>query len=115
MNSLFKTYLFSSVSLVESIPENLTYPVGSPSHPSTYSAWRKLISEANTSLHISSMYWSLRGEDIQPPGDYPSQEGEDIFNLLKEAVKRGVTVKIAEDIGFGSHDETDILAKLGKF
>ena len=49
------------LSIVESIPENLTFPSGSPSHGSTYDAWMSLLSAASKSVDIASYYWTLRG------------------------------------------------------
>jgi len=60
---LYKLTPVCSVSLVESIPENLTYPAGAPTHSSTYSAWKDLISLANQSIEIASMYWTMRNKE----------------------------------------------------
>lgn len=49
------------LSIVESIPENLTYPEGSPSHLSTYEAWMFLLQNATKTVDIASYYWVLRG------------------------------------------------------
>lgn len=50
--------------MVESIPEGLTYPEGSPSFLSTYDAWNILIDSANKSIDLGSFYWTLRGADF---------------------------------------------------
>ena len=50
-----------SLGIVESIPENLTYPSGSPSHLSTYDAWTRLLEAAKERVDIASFYWTLRG------------------------------------------------------
>ena len=50
-----------SLGIVESIPENLTYPSGSPSHLSTYDAWTRLLVAAKETVDIASFYWTLRG------------------------------------------------------
>ena len=77
-----------NITLIESIPENLTYPDGAPSHPSIYSSWLQLLDEAQSTIYIASSYWSLRSEDV-PVKDPSSWQGEDIFNKLVEAGKRG--------------------------
>ena len=51
------------LTLVESIPENLTYPAGSPTHLSVYEGWMNLLKLANESIDIASSYWNLRGKD----------------------------------------------------
>lgn len=76
------------INLIESIPENLTYPQGAPSHPSIYASWLKLLDSAKSNIYIASSYWSLRSEDI-PVKDSSSWQGDAIFNKLIEAGKRG--------------------------
>ena len=59
------------LTVVESIPDNLTYPEGSPSHPSTYHGWMSLLDSATTSIDIASFYWTLRGVDVyEDPSDW---------------------------------------------
>lgn len=56
---------------MESIPENLTYPAGSPSHGSTYDAWMQLLSVATETVDIASYYWTLQGRGkLQDPSDW---------------------------------------------
>ena len=50
-----------SLTIVESIPENLTYVRGSPLHTSTYQGWMSLLAAAHNSVDIASYYWTLRG------------------------------------------------------
>ena len=62
--------LACSLGLVESIPEDLPYPKGSPSHLSTYQAWMSLLSSATSSVDIASYYWTLIGRgDTKDPSD----------------------------------------------
>ena len=60
INMHFSLFNFS-LTIVESIPENLTYSSDSPVHPSTYQAWLALLAAATTSVDIASYYWTLRG------------------------------------------------------
>ena len=65
--SLF--YFPFRLSLVETIPENLTFSSGQ-GHLSTYAAWMQLLRSARTNVTISSFYWTLRGtENINDPTD----------------------------------------------
>ena len=68
-----------NVELVESIPEGLVFN-STVSHPSTYSAWMKLLGLTERSLELAGMYFTLRGSDIwSDPSDW---EGEEIFRQL---------------------------------
>ena len=81
-----------NITMIESIPENLTYPAGAPSHPSIYSGWLKLLDTAQSTIYIASSYWSLRSDDI-PVKDPSSWQGDAIFNKLIEVGKRGDLIK----------------------
>ena len=65
-------FVVDSIILAESIPLGLTYPPGSPSHPSIYHTWLDLIEMATESIDIASFYWTLKGTDIhdKDPSDY---------------------------------------------
>jgi phospholipase D3/4 len=79
-----------TLSIVESIPQNLTYPSPEVIHPSIYSGWLTLMQSAEDSLDIASSYWTLRGKDTGT--DDPSTAwGENIFNELIATAKRGIT------------------------
>ena len=68
-----------NIELVESIPEGLVFN-SSVSHPSTYSAWMKLLGLTESSLELAGMYFTLRGSDIwSDPSDW---QGEEIFRQL---------------------------------
>ena len=68
-----------NIELVESIPEGLVFN-STVSHPSTYSAWMKLLGLTERSLELAGMYFTLRGSDIwSDPSDW---EGEEIFRQL---------------------------------
>ncbi|PAA88120.1 hypothetical protein BOX15_Mlig008000g1 [Macrostomum lignano] len=105
-----------NLSLVESIPENLTYPNSTaPKHLSTYAAYRFLVGSAVTELKVASLYWSLRGQDImQNPGNLAA-EGEE---LLAALVKRSqqLPVRIVNNIGglAFNHSDLQLLARQPK-
>ncbi|KAB7499484.1 Phospholipase D3 [Armadillidium nasatum] len=82
------------MSLVESIPENLTYPKSSPLFPSTYSAWQHLLDNAEKSIDLVVFYWSLRNDDVTPIKMNSSWEGEAIFDHLLDIAKTKKEVKI---------------------
>ena len=81
---------FCNVTLVESIPENLTYPAGSPSHSSIFNGWMELLESAEKSIHIASSYWSLRAEEDTSITDPSGWQGKMIFQRLVDAGKRGI-------------------------
>ncbi|KAL3873113.1 hypothetical protein ACJMK2_036269 [Sinanodonta woodiana] len=85
------------LSLVESIPENLTFHSGAPSHMSTYSGLQRLISLAEHSIEIASFYWTLLGDDI-PFHDSSAWQGEALYKALIDAgQQREVKIKIAQN------------------
>lgn len=77
-----------TIGLVESIPENLTYPSSEVVHPTIYSGLIKLLKSAENSIDIASSYWTLRGKDTQTE-DPTTSWGETVFNELVLAGKRG--------------------------
>ena len=82
-----------NVTLVESIPENLTFPKGSPTHQSVFHGLLNLLEVAESSIHIASSYWTMRGDDV-PVKDSSSWQGEKIFRGLIDAGKRGNTINL---------------------
>ena len=77
-----------TVTLVESIPENVKFPAGSVSNPSTYSGWMDLLKIAQKEIDIASFYWTLRGSDTET-SDPSTKKGEDVLDGLEAAAKRG--------------------------
>ncbi|XP_078673648.1 5'-3' exonuclease PLD3-like isoform X2 [Branchiostoma floridae x Branchiostoma belcheri] len=102
------------LTLVESIPWNLTYAEGSPAHPSTYSAWMGLVQKAQQSIDIASFYWTLQGEDL-PAYDESANEGQEFYDeLLRVGQGGNVKIRIAQDIHDGIfQNDTAFLAKTG--
>ncbi|XP_031342086.1 phospholipase D3-like isoform X2 [Photinus pyralis] len=83
------------LSLVESIPEGLTYPRNATSFPSTYHTWLELINSTRHTIEIASFYWTLRSSEVYPhPSSY---QGEEVFQaLLNTGLNRGIKIKIAQ-------------------
>lgn len=102
------------MTLVESIPEGLTYPNGSPSFPSTYDTWMDLIANAQSSIEIASFYWTLRKTEPHLPVVPSAQQGENVFQaLLKAGTDRGIQIKIAQNAPTQENPniDTEILVK----
>lgn len=100
--------------LAESIPMNLTYPDGSPSHPSIYSNLMMLLKSAKKSIKIASSYWSLRNSDVSDLGTNTSWEGERLFQEIYKAGKiRGIKIQIAQDKPnrHQPDDDTELLSR----
>ncbi|CAL1537325.1 unnamed protein product [Lymnaea stagnalis] len=96
--------------LVESVPENLTYSPTDPRLMSTYAAHKRLLERAKKSIHLSTFYWSLLGSDT-PVSDYSASQGADIFQTLLAVVKAGVVdVKIVQN---STYNDTEKLASAG--
>lgn len=66
------------VTIVESIPENLTYSSGSPTQPSTFEAWINLIESANKTIDIVAFYWTLLGSDV----GYDDPSDKQVFRIV---------------------------------
>ncbi|CAH8450013.1 unnamed protein product [Schistosoma rodhaini] len=82
------------VILVESIPENVTFSMGSPKHLSTYMAWGLLIDSAKKNISIASFYWSL---SVDKELNFTATEQGS--NILKKLVgrKKDVDLKIVQN------------------
>lgn len=114
INCFLNTILFVHIriELVESVPEGLVYPDGSPSFLSTFEAWNRLLELANKTIDIGSFYWTLRGADTY--NHTSAWQGEHIFErLLAIGQKDSVNIRIVQSAStenFPNHD-TEILAK----
>lgn len=94
------------LSLVESIPEGLVFNDSSVSHASTFDVWLSLINNAQKSIDIASLYWTLRQSEVYP--DPSSIKGEKIFQaLLKAGTDRGVTIRIAQNAPTQNYPNVD--------
>ncbi|KAI4457518.1 phospholipase d - related [Holotrichia oblita] len=97
-------------SLIESIPEGMTYPNGTASYPSTYETWYDLIDKAQHTIEIASFYWTLRQDEVYPD---PSS-GEEIYNaLLTAGLDKNIKIKIAQNAPSLDQPNTDT-ESLGK-
>lgn len=98
--------------MVESIPEGLVYPDGSPKFKSTFDAWSQLIDSANHSIDIGSFYWTLLRQDVYNHSS--AWQGEAIFDKLMTAgKKRKIAIRIAQNKPNAANPsgDTDILVK----
>ncbi|KAJ8414594.1 hypothetical protein AAFF_G00037960 [Aldrovandia affinis] len=95
--------------LVESIPEGLDFN-SSTINPSIYQAWLNLIGEAQSSLDISSFYWTLTNKDTHTH-EPTANQGENILAELTRLSKKesGVSVRIAVSTPGESQPEEDII------
>lgn len=103
------------IRLVESIPQGLDYPSGSPSFMSTYDAWQGLINASTSSIDIGALYWTLRSDEVANHSS--SAQGEQIFQSLLRYGRRGGGRKLRIAQNQPSRDnpnvDTIILAKKG--
>ncbi|KAL0212011.1 hypothetical protein RCL1_005637 [Eukaryota sp. TZLM3-RCL] len=74
-----------TLTLLESIPEEVT--LATPHSIPTTEGWLRLINSAKKSIDIGCFYMTLS----QGP------QGEDVFNALSDAIKRGIKVRIAQN------------------
>ncbi|MFH4977180.1 hypothetical protein AB6A40_003889 [Gnathostoma spinigerum] len=96
--------------IVESIPTGLTYKNTTPSKE-TYVAWMELVKRATKNIDIAAFYWNL----IDQTGYPTSWKGNNTFNGLIEAAKKGVKLNIAQNKPSQLFPQTDsaYLAKNG--
>lgn len=107
-----KFYYHYRIQLVESIPEGLIYPDGSPTFLSTFEAWKILLGLAKKSVNIGSFYWTLLGPDVI--NHTSAWQGEEIFqDLLDAGTKRKIKIRIAQSAPTKKSPNTDtiLLAK----
>lgn len=82
--------------LVESIPDNLTFAAGSPSHPSTFTGISQMLGLAKETIEIASFYWTMTGSDLPSP-DGSDWQGVALFNTLLQAGKeKGIKIRIVQ-------------------
>uniref|UniRef100_A0A915A651 PLD phosphodiesterase domain-containing protein n=3 Tax=Parascaris univalens TaxID=6257 RepID=A0A915A651_PARUN len=88
-----------TITIVESIPENVTF--GSMSLPeSTFNAWNSLIRSSKSNLLIAAYKSSLRGKHVfgSENSQLFSTQGEKIFDsLLESGTEKGVFIRIVEN------------------
>lgn len=110
-----KFVAFKRIELVESIPEGLVYPEGSPKFISTYEVWNNLIKMAEHKIDIATFYWTLLGMDDDDSNSHPSTwQGSNIFkSLLTAGTKRKIKIRLVQSAAtdISSNIETDMLAK----
>ncbi|XP_069687387.1 5'-3' exonuclease PLD3-like isoform X2 [Periplaneta americana] len=102
-------------SLVESIPDGLSYPNGTTPHPTTHDIWLDLIQLAQHSIEIGSFYWTLRSPDITP-GDPSSLRGDEVFQaLLTAGLEQKINIRIAQNFPSQQQtsQDTEILSQKG--
>lgn len=99
---------------MESIPEGLVYPAGSPEFISTYDAWQKLINTSTSSIDIGALYWTLRSDEVANHSS--SAQGEQVFQSLLNYGRDGRKLRIAQNNPSKDNPNVDtaILAKRGR-
>lgn len=100
------------LTLVESLPEGMHFPSGSPRLQSISHTWKNLLDQANSSVDIAAFYFTLRDLDTGIT-DPSSMEGKELFNRLKQLQSRGVNLQIAVNAPQTSRADTDELAGTG--
>lgn len=100
------------LTLVESIPEGVYFPSGSPHLPSVSDAWTNLLKRANSSAHIAAFYFTLRDSDLGLT-EPSSVQGKEVFNQLKQLEPKGVKLRIAVNAPQPYIADTDELVATG--
>ena len=98
-----------SLTLVESIPDGVTFPSSSIANPSTTSVLNKLINITTISLDIAQFYFSLRADP--PPGDGSDFDGRDLWRRLQLWGNNGSSLRIVHNVPnqlFPDNDSEDL-------
>ncbi|EFC48940.1 phospholipase D family protein [Naegleria gruberi] len=100
-----------SYQIVESIPMGVDLKLV-PNTDYTYNAWSSIISNAKSSLTIACFYSSLRNDASDVSG---GQFGNQAFDSIANAIKRGIKVRIVQNIASKEFpdDDTRALEKMG--
>lgn len=100
------------LSLVESVPEGVSFPSESPHLSSISDAWSNLLNTANNSVHIAAFYFTLRDSDLGLT-EPSSVLGQKVFDQLKQLEPKGVKLKIAVNAPQPYIADTEELAATG--
>ncbi|XP_042594510.1 5'-3' exonuclease PLD3-like isoform X1 [Cyprinus carpio] len=100
------------LTLVESVPEGLVFPSGSPHLPSISDTWINLLNKANRSVHIGAFYFTLQDSDLGLT-EPSSVLGKKVFDRLKQLEPKGVKLKIAVNAPQTYIADTDELVATG--
>ena len=100
-----------TVRLCESIPMQMTIKT----NYSTYESWVDIIKSAKKTLDIGQYYWTLTTGTEKYSETHEAWRGQHIYDLIIEAHKRGVAVRIIQNkLGATSEgNETAVLAAIG--
>lgn len=100
-----------TVKLCESIPMQMTIKT----NYSTYDSWVDIITSAQKTLDIGQYYWTLTTGYEKYAQTHEAWRGQNIYNLIIAAHKRGVQVRIIQNkLGSTSEgNETAVLAETG--
>ncbi|XP_046660069.1 5'-3' exonuclease PLD3-like isoform X2 [Homalodisca vitripennis] len=111
-DSLRKCQAECRFSLVESIPDGMSYRNGTTPYPSTFAVWSEMLAKATATIEIASYYWTLTDGTA---GKFPTGvQGQQIFDaILLAGTKRKLTVKIAQNYPSQSqpNKDTEVLVR----
>lgn len=96
-----------SMTLVESIPEHMSFKANVTFGIPLEKAWKDLISMATDQMDVASFYWTLTGEDINvnSSSDAP---GRDILEQLETLPSRNVSVRVVTSVPSFKTNSTDL-------
>lgn len=100
------------VNLVESIPDGLVFPPGSPLLPSIWQTWEHLLSKANKSVDIAAFYFTLT-DTAMGLSEPSAHEGRQVFAKLMQLEPQGVKLRVAVNSPQQYPMDTEALASTG--
>lgn len=69
------------MTLVESLPEGLSYQSSSPTQQSIADRWLQLLDEAERSVDIAAFYFTLRSSDTEAEASTDQQVSSSLLSL----------------------------------
>ncbi|XP_028815865.1 phospholipase D3 [Denticeps clupeoides] len=97
---------------LESLPEGMEFPAGSPHLPAVSQAWLSLLSGANRSVEIAAFYFTLTDSELGLQ-ERSADQGKQVLEKLKHLGSQGVKLHIAVNSPQTYDSDTEKLQKTG--
>ncbi|XP_029449851.1 inactive phospholipase D5 isoform X2 [Rhinatrema bivittatum] len=100
------------VTLVENIPDGLTYSENATSHLSLFQGWMNLLNMAEKSVDIVSSSWDLCSDNFTQ-SNLSERQGKYLCEKLKELKSRNIEIKLMSDVQLNTSEVLQDMKKNG--